>query len=198
MANMNTFAGFQNLPAVTVTYGSTQTGYVIPATGTYPSLPSPTQVAANWLCIPALAGDSAGGALDYGRPFRVRVNGEVSTAQTENLTVQIYQATAAKFAAGITATSNGTSIATTGATAVGTGGAKQNFLLDCVCMWDAQSKSLNGWYYSMIGNNTFGTITKITTVASLAESDLNFFVTFTFGTGTSDILGPLDFTIDRY
>lgn len=198
MANMNTFAGFQNLPAVTVTYGSTATGYVIPAAGVYPSLPSPTQVAANWLCLPAVPGDINGGILDYGRPFRVRINGVVSTAQTENLTIQLYQATAAKFAAGITATSNGTSIATTSTQAIGTGGAKQNFLLDTILMWDSQSKNLNGWYTFQTANLTFGSFTKITTVASLNESDLNFFPVFTFGTGTSDVLGPIDFTIDRY
>lgn len=196
MANMNTFAGFQNLPAVTWTYGATATGYVIPATGTYPSLPSPTQVAGNWLCIPALSGDVNGGVLDYGRPFRVRVNGTFNTAQGENITVQLYQATAAKFAAGITATSNGNAISTTGASA--TGGTKNNFLLDTVLMWDSASKSLNGWYYSQVANVTFGAITKITTVGSLAESDLNFFFVITLGTGTGDVVGPIDFTIDRY
>jgi hypothetical protein len=201
MANANTFAGFQNLPAVTWTYGSTETGYVIPAAGTYPSLPSPTQVAANWLCIPALAGDVTGGVLDYARPFRVRVNMEINSAQSENITLKIYQATAAKFAAGITATANGTAIATTGTMATG-GAIKGNCFLDAVCLWDSQSKALTGYYYGYASAKATPAVIAVTTfsfnVASLNESDLNFFFTITAGTGTSDVFGPIDFTIDRY
>jgi hypothetical protein len=200
MANANTFAGFQNLTAVTWTNGSTETGYVIPAAGVYPSLPSPTQVAGNWLCIPALAGDVTGGVLDYARPFRVRVNMEINSAQSENITIAIYQATAAKFAAGITATGNGTKIATTGALATGAA-LKGKVFLDAVCIWDSQSKSLNGYYsgYNALGTPAVIAATTFSAaVASLNESDLNFFFTVLTATGTSDVIGPIDFTIDRY
>lgn len=198
MSNMNTFAGFQNLSALTWTFGSTPTGYVIPASGVYSTLPSPTQVAGNWLVVPALPGDVNGGVLDNGRPFRVRINGVLNAAQSETLTVDLYQATAAKFAAGVTATANGTKIMTTGLSLATGGALKTNFFLDAVLMWDSQSKTLNGFTTGQAANGTFTAFIKTTQVTALTESDLNFFPVFTLGTGTGDILGPIDISIDRY
>lgn len=204
MANMNTFAGFQNLTAINWSVGAVETGYVIPAAGVYPSLPSPTQVALNWLTIPALAGDVNAGVLDYGRPFRVRVNGVINSAQSENITVKIYQATQAKFLAGITATANGTVIASTGALATGAA-VKGHFCLDAVLQWDSLAKTLTGYQLAMNGMNgttqtyvAAAVTTPATGVTALAESDLNFFFTITSSVGTGDIMGPLDFTIDRF
>lgn len=198
MSNMNTFAGFQNLPAITWTFGATATGYVIPASGVYSTLPSPTQVAGNWLVVPALPGDVNGGVLDNGRPFRVRINGVLNAAQSETLTVDLYQATAAKFAAGVTATANGTKIMTTGLSLATGAALKTNFFLDAVLMWDSQSKTLNGFTTGQAANATFTAFTKTTQVTALTENDLNFFPVFTLGTGTGDILGPIDISIDRY
>jgi hypothetical protein len=201
MANMNTFNGFQNLPGVVGTSYTTESGYVIPSAGTYPGLPSPTQIAANWLVVPALPGDTTpGGALDYGRPFTVKVNGTITSANSENITVKIYQCTAAKFTAGVTATGNGTQIATTGTMATG-GALKFSFFLECVCHWDSISKTLGGYYYGHHNAGTPATIGPTTftnNITGLAENDLNFFFTLTAGTGTSDTLGPLDFTVERF
>ena len=200
MANMNTFAGFQNLTAQAWTAGSTETGYVIPAAGVYPSLPSPSQIAANWLVVPALAGDVNGGVLDVGRPFRVRLNGQINSAQSENITLKIYHCTQAKFLAGVTATSAGTLIATTGAIATG-GALKFNFYLEAILQWDSASKVLNGTFTGHTAGGTPAIIALTTisnTVGSLNETDLNFFFTVTAGTGTGDVMGPFDFTIDRF
>lgn len=202
MSSMNTFAGFYNLPAVVPT--STETGYVIPAAGTYAGLPSPSQVAANWLVLPALPGDSNGGVLDYGRPFRVRVSGQANIANSENITVKMYQVTAAKFLAGVTATTNGTAIASSGAIASG-GAVKGQFYMECVLTWDSVSKVLNGFQqgWSSLSATSGGVVAPASAVitahvTALTENDLNFFFTLTAGTGTSDTIGPIDFTIDRY
>lgn len=198
MANMNTFAGFQNLPGVAGASYTSESGYVIPAAGTYPGLPSPTQIAANWLVVPALPGDVTGGALDYGRPFSVKINGVINSAQSETITVNLYQCTATQFSTGVTATTQGTKIATV---AMATGAAlKFNFFLESVCEWDSTSKKLTGYYYGHHSAGTpavIGPTTATNQVTGLAENDLNFFFTLTAGTGTSDTLGPFDFTIER-
>jgi len=198
MANVNTFAGYQNLPAVTSTSTSAFTYKVPAAAGTYAGLPSPSQVAGNALYISAMPGDINGGVLDSGRPFRVRVNGQIKPAQSEVFTVTLYQVTNAVASAGFTAATG------TGQTAIalltGTETAADNFFLDCVLMWDSASSKLNGYYYGQLGTQTYGANTKITNqVSSVAEKDLNFYITVTFGsTGTGDTFGPFDFTIDRF
>lgn len=196
MANSNTFGGFQNLPAQTIT-SSSEVGYKVPASGFYSTLPSPSQVAGNILVVPALAGDvTSGGVLD-GRPFKVRVNGVINSAQSENMTVAIYQCTAAQFAAGFTSATTGTKVATTATQATGAA-LKSNFFLDYTGLWDSQSKTLNGvlTYHSFA--LTYGAFATATAqVTSLNENDLNFYVTFTFGTGTGDVVGPIDFVVER-
>jgi hypothetical protein len=199
MANMNTFAGFQNLPGVAGASYTSESGYVIPAAGTYPGLPSPTQIAANWLVVPALAGDVTGGVLDYGRPFSVKWNGVINSAQSENITVALYQCSAANFATGITATTQGTKIATTGTIATGAA-LKFNLFLEAVCQWDSTSKKLTGYFYGHHSGGTpavIGPTTNSNQVTSVNESDLNFFFTLTASVGTSDTLGPMDFTVER-
>lgn len=202
MANMNTFGGFYNLPALAGASYTTESGYVIPAAGTYPGLPSPSQVAANWLVLPALSGDVTGGILDQGRPFKVKVSFQANIANSENMTVKIYHVTAAKFAAGVTATTNGTQIATSGALASG-GAVKGQFYLEAVCTWDSASKILNGFFqgWNSVSATQGGVAiaqTKLSnSPSSVAENDLNFFFTLTLGTGTSDTVGPIDFTVER-
>lgn len=202
MSSANTFQGWYNLPALAGASYTSESGYVIPSSGTYSLLPSPSQAATNWLVLPALSGDVNGGVLDYGRPFKVRVSFAANIANSENMTVKIYQVTAAKFAAGVTATSNGTAIATSGALATGAA-VKGQFYLEAICTWDSTSKILNGYFQGWNScNGTQGgsaiSQTKLSaSPSSLAETDLNFFFTLTLGTGTSDVIGPIDFTIDR-
>jgi hypothetical protein len=203
MSNANTFQGFYNLPALAGASYTTESGYVIPAAGTYAGLPSPTQAATDWLVLPALPGDVNGGILDYGRGFKVRIAFEANIANSENVTVKLYQVTGAKFAAGVTATTNGTAIATSGAIATG-GAVKGQFFMETVCFWDSTSKILNGYFsgWSSLSATQGGVAiaqTKLSaSPSSLGESDLNFFPTFTLGTGTGDTIGPVDFTIDRF
>lgn len=205
MSSPSTFQGFYNLPALVGTSYTTESGYVIPAAGVYPGLPSPVQPAGNWLVLPALPGDVAtGGILDYGRPFRVRVSYSANIANSENITLKLYQTTAAKFAAGVTATTNGTLIATTSTIASG-GAVKGQQYLEAVLQWDSASKILNGYFqgWSSLSATQGGVAataqTKISnSPSSLAENDLNFFFTLIAATGTGDTIGPIDFTIDRF
>lgn len=200
MSNANTFQGFYNLPAITLT-GTSATIYPVPATGVYPGLPAPTQLAGNWLVLPALSGDvSSGGVLDA-RPFKVRVSGKINNAQSETITFTFYQVTAAGFAAGPTATNSTgvSSLVSSAAIITGATNGKANVYGEVTCMWDAQSKILNGVVGGLM-NNTVVAATKISTaVTGLGENDLNFAFAVTAGTtGTGDVIGPLDFTIERF
>lgn len=202
MSNVNTFQGFYNLPAINGASYTSESGYVIPAAGTYPGLPSPAQVAANWLVLPALPGDVNGGVLDYGRRFRVAVSFPGNIANSENITTKIYQCTAANFTAGVAATSKGTLIATSSALATG-GAVKGQMFLECILNWDSTSKILNGYFqgWNSLSATQGGVAISQTKLSnspsSLAENDLNFFFTLTLGTGTSDTIGPIDFTVER-
>jgi len=200
MSNVNTFTGFMNLPVVTAPSTAVTTYKVPAAAGTYAGLPSPSQIAGNALVISAMPGDTTPGCVtDYGRPFRVRVNGQISPAQSEAFTLKVYQCTAAAFATGFTAaTGTGQNVLTsTGLT--GTETAADNFFFDVVLMWDSVSKLLNGYSYGQLGNQTFQPILKTTQVTAVNEKDLNFYFSYAFAsTGTGDTIGPLDFTIDRF
>lgn len=200
MSNANTFQGFYNLPAITLT-STSATLYKVPVSGLYPTLPSPAQVAGNALILPAVAGDIATGGILDGRPFRLVLNGVVNNAQSETLQLIFYNVTAAGFAAGVTATnSTGVSslVTSTALTSSAING-KANFVAELALIWDSASKTLNGYSSSVLFNNIVVASSHVTTaVTSLGENDLNFAFSITAGsTGTGDIIGPLDFTISR-
>jgi hypothetical protein len=200
MANVNTFAGFQNLPAV-VPAVTTEFTYKVPASGTYAGLPSPSQIAGNALVVPALSGDVNGGVLDYGRPFSVKINGVINSAQSENITVTLYNVTNSVFTSGFTAaTGTGqTALATTSTMATGAA-LKFNFFLEAILQWDSISGTLSGYYYGHSSKGTpanIGPTTLTNQVTSLKESDLNFYFTLTASVATTDSLGPFDFTVER-
>ena len=197
MANSNTFEGFHNLPVVSVT-STAEFGYKVPAAGVYPSLPNPTQVVGNILTLSALPGDVASGTLDQGRGFVVRVNGQFSSAQSENVTISLYQCTAAQDLAGFIAANTGTKIASTGVQATGAA-LKGTFNLETALRWDSVSKRLVGEQWGQFDNNAvLARATNTAAVTSVNYADLNFYVTFTASVGTSDTIGPFDFTIERY
>jgi hypothetical protein len=205
MSSSNTFAGFYSLPAVTATSTSAFTYKVPAAAGTYPTLPSPSQIAGNALVLSVAPGDITTGSstVDYGRPFRVRVSGAVNSGQSENITVALYQCTGAVASAGFTAaTGTGqTAIATTGAMATGAA-LKFNFFLDAVCQWDSVSKTLNSYYYGLASKGTpaiIGPTIQTAAVTTAAEGDLNFYFVLTASVNTvADVFGPLDFYVDRF
>lgn len=203
MSNVNTFGGFYNLPAVTAATTSAFT-YKVPASGLYPSLPSPVQTAGNALILGVSTGDlAAGSVVDYGRPFRVRVSGVVNSQQSENITLAIYQATAAAVATGFTAvTGTGqVAIATTGTLATGAA-LKFNLFLEAICQWDSQSLTLNSYFQGLSSKGTpaiIGPTIQSAAATSIAEKDLNFYFVLTAATNTTaDTFGPFDFTVDRY
>lgn len=199
MANMNSFGGYQNLPAFTAA-STAEATYKVPASGAYAGLPSPTQIAGNALYVSALPGDVAGGVLDNGRGFVVRACGIGNFAQSENITINIYHVTSAVALAGFTAaTGTGqTLIATSGAQATGAA-VKASFNLEAALRWDSQSKILVGEQWGQFKNNAVVARAALSnSPTAVAYADLNFYVTFTASVSTADVIGPFDFTMERY
>jgi len=186
--------GFFNLPAQT-TVSTAAVTYKVPASGAYPGLPSPSQLAGNALVIGVDSGDiTSGGVVDNGNSFAVRVNGKLAVSQSEAVTLTIYQASAAAVAAGFTAVSG------TGQNALATFAATittaNNFSCEVILNWDATSLVLNGYKTGIVGG-TLTAQTAITPVTALTERDLNFYFGVTMGsTGTGDTFGG-SFTWER-
>jgi hypothetical protein len=82
----------------------------------------------------ATTAPSFGVAFD-GFPFKLRINGKVTTGASCNITVAIQQGNSTTVTAGNT-------VATTGAIAVNTTSA--NFQLECVCVWDGVGQKIQG------------------------------------------------------
>jgi hypothetical protein len=203
MANMNTIAGFANLPQIANPGTTGEFVYKVPAAGVYPGLPSPVLAAAAGLVIAIDAGDVVGSATASpapmdGRPFRIRVSGKYNSHTSQNLTVKIYQVPNAIFTAGTQATlGNDNVIVTTSTLAAGSGA--NNFDVVAKLVWDAASKALNA---NLLQESTVGgtaaTAAAQTAVTSVNQTDLNFLVTFTWSSGTAaDLIGPFDFYAER-
>jgi hypothetical protein len=209
--NMNTVAGFYNLPTRVESTNTAALVLTVPAAaGTYPGLPSPA--------LPALSPISIGlsdlvGSNAYdGHPFKVTVAGIVSNTGTGNFTLTLYQLPLAQVgqigaAAGVTVAG----VAGTGATSLGTivSGATLNtaaggsFLTERVFQWDATTGILG----QVIANEFWNLGTTTTVVAAAAAtclqvgtsmSAINFMLSFRFATANAlNSLKITEFTIQR-
>ena len=216
----DTFAGIYNYTVKTADYASiTESALQAPsASGVYPGYPSP----AFPLCNQVISGttypvvlwqgispDVAGGELD-GHPFEVKIAGTATGASTCTLTVKLYQASYSVLTSGITSTTyatltthgpSGTGISqvvSTSSIALGST-AKTNFVITVPLVWDSTSKTLN-WASApsayAIGASLSAT-TGTASTTSVAQTDLNFFPTFTWGTAFGGSLELNEFVINR-
>lgn len=211
MSRQDSVIGFYSYPVPTTT-ATTETILLAPsASGTYAGLPSPifplsTTTFPTGLNI-APPPDIALGTLN-GRPFEIFIAGYLTTTATTSFTVNLYNFTAAALAGGPSASSyKGASTSGTGvtklvtgtATAVGTGGASVNFVFRQQYIWD----SVSGLLCAANAPTTFqkgvtvSNTQSAATVASLAETDLNFAPSFTYSATNSPTLVLTDFVINR-
>jgi len=208
--------GFYNLPQMANPGTTGEFAYVVPAAGLYAGLPSPAQFAGNDLVIPASTqgvpvvgygttpptNTVVGGPFDS-IPFGIKVSGRYNSHSTQNLTIKIYQITAANIAAWTTSTGNTTTnlnlIYSSGALAAGNN-TKNNFMAACTALWDNGSQKLGAVAGATLVGGTIiasGQQTTQTQVASVGYADLNFVVTFLFSAGTAaDWVTPYQFVID--
>lgn len=206
MANLNSTAGYQNLPAQAITT-ATETTLLVPASGNFGSgLPSPVLLAGAGLFI-GFNPDIAGGIYD-GHPFIVSLIGKVTTGTTSTFAIKLYEVPGAIATAGTSATvANDHVVVSLAATSVAS--ATQNFIVQAQFLWDSSSKILNGSVLSAMINgvniaaNSGGTTGLLTPTTSLSSpavgiSDLNFIPSFTFATANAgNAVTITEFLIDR-
>lgn len=213
MSNVNTTAGFYNLPAQLATNTSANV-YKVPASG-YAGLPSPTLPAGAGLTV-SLTPDIAGGFSDV-HPFKVKAYGKATTTGAASTIIPIlYQVPASAVgvigaAGSITSTGvvgTGPVLVHTCATIASSAVATVEFMYEWTLLFNSTAGSLGGFLSTSWTNFTStaaytinaavsgGTGTPIASGATFA--DLNFELTFTFSAATSPNAVQLtEFSIDR-
>src|SRR5882757_5055335 len=205
MSNVNTTAGFFNLPAQAITV-NTITALAVPAQGAFGSgLPSPLLLAGNGLSI-GFPPDIAGSVYDC-HPFTVTVAGKFTTAGSYTVLPSLYQVPGTVVAAKTQGTlTNDAAVFLGAATSSGAAGT-QNFLIQVQFLWDSTTGKLTGGVqtYQINGVNiatltpggTAGQLQPTTVVSSVGVNDLNFIPSFTFGTAGANSVTVTEFSIDR-
>lgn len=186
MSNMNSFIGYQNLPAQTITV-TTDTPLLVPAQGLYSTLPSPLYASGAALYL-SLAGDIPGNATYDGHPFTVRVAGKAfvaATASTFTATLKLGTST--------TSSSN-TTLANATKASGSTTAAAINFWLEAEFMWDSTSTNLTGVVNGVVG----GLLLAPTVITSQPITALNFIPSFAFSVANAaNNVTVTEFLIDR-
>lgn len=212
MSNVNTFAGFYNLPAQLAANTSANV-LVVPASG-YAGLPSPVLVAGSGLTV-SVTPDIATGFSDV-HPFKVKLAGKATTTGGSSTIIPIlYQVNSAAVgvigaAGSVTSTGvvgTGTNLlhtcATIGASAVAT----VEFLYEWELLFNSTAGSLTGFCSTSLTNFTSTPVYTINAIlngssgvvgSGLKFADLNFEMTFTFSAGTSpNAFTVTEFSVDR-
>lgn len=184
MANVNSSNGWVSLPAQATT-GAFQT-LLVPAAGTYSTLPSPVFAAGSGLYLsvapnyqssnpnaasPTYVNDSVDG-----RQFKIRVVGIVTAAASSAFQCSLYQ--------GSSSTSSNDTLVAISASYVINPAKSVNFVIDANFLWDSTTGNLNGWFSSDV-NNTYTGAAAITAIATLSVTNLNFIPAFVFGTSNT-------------
>src|SRR6185437_7952741 len=194
MSNVNTFAGYYNLPAQTITTTSA-TPLLVPAASVYPGLPSPTLAAGSgWFA--SIGPDILNNMTFDGHPFLVRMCAKVNTAVSSSLTAEV------RFGTSSTASSDTSIGVTTGSITAFTGNG--NVVLEASMFWDSVNQELVGnftkQYYTAAGLTYAGpTATTALSVANVngAPPALTFIPVFTFGAAGANTVTVTELTIDR-
>lgn len=210
MSNVNTFAGYYNVPAqLAVNTGANV--FVVPATG-YPGLPSPVLPSGSGLTVSATP-DIATGYSDV-HPLKVRACGKATTTgaaatiipilyQVGSTAVGVIGAAGSVTSTGVVGT--GCTLLHTCATIASSNVATVDFMYEWQLLFNSTAGSLGGFCSTSWTNFTSTSAYTINAVLSggpiasgLKFGDLNFELTFTFSAGTSPNAVQLtEFSIDR-
>lgn len=193
MSNSNSFLGYQNLPAQTITV-TTDTPLLVPAQGLYPSLPSPTFAVGAGLYV-GLTGDIPNNATYDGHPFTVRVAGKSFVAGTGTFTPTLKLGTS-NVSANNTALANATKASgSVTATAL-------NFWLEVELIWDSVSQTLSGVASGVVGGlllaPTVITAQQVVNPSTGVLPSFNFIPSFAFSTANAaNTVTVTEFLIER-
>jgi hypothetical protein len=194
MSNVNSFLGYQNLPAQTITV-TTDTPLLVPAQGLYSSLPSPTLAAGAGLYV-GLTGDVPNNATYDGHPFKVRVAGKAFVAATASTFTATLKLGTSNVSASNTALANATKAS--GSTTA----AALNFWLEAELIWDSVSQTLAGVANGVVGGlllaPTVITAQQVTNPSTGVLASLNFIPSFAFSVANAaNTVTVTEFFINR-
>lgn len=193
MANVNSSAGWSNLPVQSIVTG-TETALVVPAATLYQGLPSPTLAAG--VGLPLILDPDAqtnnptattptyiNSSID-GKTFRVRLTFLVTTGGAFTLIPRLYRVSASTIAAGTQGTLANDSVLAVGATFTAGAAGTFNYTQEFTFLWDSSSAILNG-YFNSLANGTFTGSAATTQRTAVAYPDINFIPSFIFGTANA-------------
>lgn len=198
MSNINTMAGFYNLPAQLATNTSANV-FVVPAAGLYPGLPSPVLIAGSGLTV-SLTPDIAAGYSDV-HPFKIRACGKATTTGAASTIIPILYQVPATAVGVISAAGSVTSTGVVGtgpvllhtlATIASSNVATVEFMYEWTMLFNKTAGSLGGYCstsWTNFGTTTAYAINAVNSGGSIGTglglADLNFEMTFTFSASTS-------------
>jgi hypothetical protein len=210
MANVNSYCGVYNVPKQDFgkIASATEVALLVPAMGLYPEYPNPQYAAASGLGISAGYDFGTGGVID-GYPFKIKLVMEFVNGGSDTLTVDLYQVPLSILGTvGATGSvnANGAPVVSSSLydilldTAAVTGGTASGHLWrEWIMHWDSTSDKLDGLVRGCV-NNSAEALTAMSAGAITITSakDLNFILSFTFGTGAAtNSVTVLEFTIEK-
>lgn len=194
MSSLNSFIGYQNLPAQIIAT-TTDTPLLVPAQGLYSTLPSPTLAVGAGLYV-GIPGDILNNAVYDGHPFTVRVAGKAFVAATASTFTPTIKLGNSNVSASNTALANLTK-ASASVTAT-----NLNFWLTAEFIWDSVSQSLSGVATGIVGGQllvpTVVTAQQVTNPTATTTPNFQFIPSFAFSVANAaNSVTVTEFLIDR-
>jgi hypothetical protein len=197
MASVLTSQSIKSLPAQVITV-NTESPLLVPAAGLYSGYPSPVLSAGSGFVLisdpdvqssnpTASSPTYVNSSLD-GSPFLLRAVLLVNTAASYTFIPKIYQVPASVVVNNASSTLGSSTVANdhlivTGATLTLSG--KGQYVLETQLLWDSVSGKLNGVFDSVTDATYTGLAANTTQLTTVTALDLNFIMSFTFGTAAA-------------
>jgi len=186
MSNVNTVGGLYNIPKKFISTTTAFQVFTVGAAGVYPGVPSPSQPVGSALSV-GLSDIDGSGAYD-GRPFKIRVSGEVLGIATSTFTLTLGQNTLANVgqigaAAPVTALGvkgTGFNVLATLFSTLTLGALSGKFHSEVLCLWSSLSDRLATAHFSVSALSNASILPSppvwaaSSAVAVTAITDLNF------------------------
>lgn len=194
MSNVNTTAGIYNVPKKFIGATTAFQVFTVPAAGLYSGVPSPTLPVGSALSVGL--SDIDGSQSFDGRPFKIRVSGEVLGIATSTFTLTLGQNTLANVGQiGAAAPVTSTGVAGTGFNVLATlfsaltlGALSGKFHSEVLCLWSALSDRLATAHFSVSALSNASILPSppvwaaSSAVAVTAITDLNFVLSASINT----------------
>jgi len=194
MSNVNTTGGIYNVPKKFISTTTAFQVFTVPAAGLYPGVPSPTLPVGSALSVGL--SDIDGSQSFDGRPFKIRVSGEVLGIATSTFTLTLGQTSLANVGQiGAAAPVTSTGVAGTGFNVLATlfstltlGALSGKFHSEVLCLWSSLSDRLATAHFSVSALSNASILPSppvwaaSSAVAATAITELNFVLSTSINT----------------